>query len=132
MLSHSVQKELWPAPSASDGRSPSCERFRPEFSEITEIRSMPKIRRRSIVRSRTVLPKMSQSATGFPSRSCHFFLACISQQLANTQLGFVQLRLRVSHRAIQQFGNLLVLVSLDFVQQENGSVTNWQFLDRAC
>src|SRR5437867_7632340 len=63
MLSHSDQKELCPVPtSVSDDPSLSFERFRPEFSEMTEIRSIPKIRRRSMVRSRTVLPKRSQSA----------------------------------------------------------------------
>ena len=46
----------------------------------------------------------------------------LSQELTDPQLRFVQLRLGISHRAIQYFRNLLVFVAFDFVQQENGAV----------
>jgi hypothetical protein len=39
----------------------------------------------------------------------------MGQQLANSQLRFVELRLRISHRAAEHFGNFLMLVALDFV-----------------
>ena len=42
-----------------------------------------------------------------------------SERLPDSQLGFVQLRLRVAHGAIQELCDLLMLIAFDFVQQEN-------------
>src|SRR5256886_14307741 len=63
----------------------------------------------------------------------HFelFLSRVSKQFADAQLGFVQLRFRIADGTIEQFGNLLMLVTFNFVQQENGSVSDRQFFDRS-
>lgn len=54
----------------------------------------------------------------------------LAQKLTDSQLCFVQLRLRISHRAIQQSCDLLMLVAFDFVQQEYPSVSRRQIFDR--
>ena len=49
-----------------------------------------------------------------------------AQKLPDAAPGFVQLRLGVSHGAVQHLGNFLVVIPFDLVQQENGSATSRQ------
>jgi hypothetical protein len=59
------------------------------------------------------------------------FVTRSSERLPYSQFGFVQLRLRVSNGAIQDFCDLLMLIAFDFVQQENCPVPRRQFSDRS-
>src|SRR5262249_42823188 len=54
-----------------------------------------------------------------------FFL----QQLTQTSTRFMQLRLRISDRATHNFGDLVVLVTLDVVEHEHGLIARRQFPD---
>src|SRR5262249_31864492 len=62
----------------------------------------------------------SPASTRRPRRHEDFVLLTGSpEDLSDSQLGFVQLRFRISHRAIQQFGYFLVFVAFHLVQQED-------------
>ena len=63
---------------------------------------------------------------------CRRGLTGFSQKPANAVLGLVQLRFGISHRAIQYFGHLLVLVAFDLMRQEDGPVPGRQIFNRAC
>src|SRR5580700_1451984 len=51
------------------------------------------------------------------------------QQLSNSQLRLMKLRLRIPYGAAEHFRDFLVFIALDFMQQENGSVSVRQLLD---
>jgi hypothetical protein len=57
-------------------------------------------------------------------------LASMPQALPNPQLRFVQLGFRVSYGTVKQFGNLPMLVAIDFVEQEDCPVSVRKFFDR--
>src|SRR5436190_5096884 len=99
-----------------------------------------RLRRRKNCRPRT---QFARNLVRFPAdrvaprtlaaltRSSFVFLPRLAQQFADSQLRLVQLRLRIPYRAIEQFGDFLVFVPFNFVQQENGPIAVGQFLNGA-
>ena len=51
------------------------------------------------------------------------------ENLADFQPGLVELRFRVTQRAVQQLGDLVVLVTLYFVEHKNGAAALGKLFD---